>query len=243
VRILGSANGLKGRYSIADDADLPTTSLSVSGTVRCDPILSPDLIFLKETGQEGFVGATDLVADGTSDHEKVYKWQLALSTQFLPHRDEELEFWVYNNPTKAFLKVTSYYDDKFISDLPANWQATNSGECVFDTINGKPFTNQPIHVDGFLLIQGWAAVAPENGVAADEVFVGLAGDDGTLRVAKVETFPRTDVNAYFKHAEMGPTGFRVLLCSSSINVSSKLQIYLKRNNRLFACRATVLIRR
>jgi hypothetical protein len=242
VKFLGSANGLKGRYTIAGNTDLPTADLSVSGTIQCESSLSPDLVFLKDSDQDRFVAATDLVADSTSDQEKVYKWQLDLSAQFLPRKGEELEMWVYNKPANAFSKVASHCDNKLISDMSSNWRSDNSGECIVDATNGEPFTGEPIQINRFLCVQGWAAVAPENGIAADEVFVALAGDDGSLRVTKAKVAPRPDVNAYYKHPEMGPTGFQAVLDCEDIKTSSKLEIYLKRNNQLFACPTAVLVR-
>jgi hypothetical protein len=172
----------------------------------------------------------------------VYKWQLGLSAQFLPPRGEELEMWVYNKPANAFSKVVSHYDHKLLPDMSSNWRTDNSGVCIVDAINGRPFTGGPIQINRFLGVHGWAAVAPENGIAADEVFVALAGDDGSFRVTKAKVAPRPDVNAYYKHREMGPTGFQAVLDCDDIKTSSKLEIYLKRNNQLFACPTTVLIR-
>jgi hypothetical protein len=240
VKFISSPGGLKGRYSIFGATDLPTANVNVYGTIRCASGLSPSQVFLKEENQSQFIGATELDVDNSNDHEKVYKWQLTLSAQFLVGGNKELEMWIYDQTANAFLKVQSDCD-QLTPDLAANWQTDNSAECVFDAINGKPLRSQPIEVNGSLLVQGWAAVAAERGLAADKVFLTLAGDDGSFQVARPQVVPRPDVNAYFKHPEMSPTGFEALLNTSKLNGSCKLRIYVRRQNRLFACPATVLI--
>ena len=113
--------------------------------------------------------------------------------------------------------------DEWLYDFPINRKTASFAECSIDAINRKPVTVQPIDPKGHLLVQGWAVVSGENGMAAEEVFVTIMGEDGSFRVARAQIVPRSDVNAYFKHPEMGAAGVQALLDTSDLrgNPNSK----------------------
>ena len=132
--------------------------------------------------------------------------------------------------------------DEWLYDFPINRKTASFAECSIDAINRKPVTVQPIDPKGHLLVQGWAVVSGENGMAAEEVFVTIMGEDGSFRVARAQIVPRSDVNAYFKHPEMGAAGVQALLDTSDLRGRSKLQIYVKRQSQYFSCPVAIEIR-
>lgn len=133
--------------------------------------------------------------------------------------------------------------NQWISNLALNQSIAGSGECSIDVINGKRVTGQPVTAKDHLIVQGWAAVSPEKGIAADNVFVRMASDDGSLcRTARARAVPRPDVNAYFKHPEMGAAGFEAVLDTAEFKGKSTLQVYVERDKRVFTCPTTVEIR-
>ena len=88
-----------------------------------------------------------------------------------------------------------------------------------------------------------AAVDPGSGVAADQVFVIATGPDGQcLRAARARAVSRPDVNAYFRHPELGDAGFEALLNTAGLKGSCTLKIYVEHKGGLFLCPATVQIR-
>jgi hypothetical protein len=103
VKFTSSSNGLKGKYSIAGNTDVPAAKVSVSGVIRCPSILSPSLVFLKQAGQDKFMGATRLDLKQADNQEMLSQWQLDLSSQFLENGQKTLEVWVYDSRTNAFL--------------------------------------------------------------------------------------------------------------------------------------------
>jgi hypothetical protein len=136
-----------------------------------------------------------------------------------------------------------FVNDQWISDPTLNRRVAGSGECWIDFINEKPVTSQPVEVKGRLLVKGWAAWSVQRGIAADEVFVTLSSDDGNfLRAVRARNTPRSDVNVYFKHPEMGPVGFEAFLDTTAVKGRCKLQIYVKRQNEFFSCQPVIEIR-
>src|SRR5262249_14826554 len=105
VQFNTSPIGLTGDYLIAGNANVATAILNVSGEIRSESKLSPNLVFVKQKGQDKFIAATELNAENGNDRERVYRWQLPLSAQLLVNGDKELEMWVYNRASNAFLKV------------------------------------------------------------------------------------------------------------------------------------------
>jgi hypothetical protein len=102
VKFISSSSGLKGKYSIAGDTDAPAAKVSVFGTIRCPSILSPSLVFLKQEGQDKFMGATRLDLKEVGNQETLSQWQLDLSSQFLENGQKTLEVWVYDSRANAF---------------------------------------------------------------------------------------------------------------------------------------------
>ena len=103
VKFISSSSGLKGKYSIAGSTDVPAAKVSVSGIVRCPSILSPSLVFLKQEGQDKFIGATRLDLKKVDNQETLSQWQLDTSSQFLENGQKRLEVWVYDSRANAFL--------------------------------------------------------------------------------------------------------------------------------------------
>jgi hypothetical protein len=103
VKFITSPSGLNGEYSIAGETDVPTANVSVSGIIRCPSILSPSLIFLRPEGQDKFIAAARLDLKKGDSQEKLGKWQLVLSAQFLVNGNKKLEVWVYDSRANAFL--------------------------------------------------------------------------------------------------------------------------------------------
>ena len=55
-------------------------------------------------------------------------------------------------------------------------------------------------------------MSAEKGIAGDKVFVVLTSNDGKFaRIVQADTAARPDVNAHFKHSEMGAVGFEASL--------------------------------
>jgi hypothetical protein len=105
VKFIPSPTGLKGDYLIAGNANVPTAVVNVFGQIRSESDVSPNLVFVKQEGQDKFIAATELKAENGNDHDRIYRWQLPLSAQLLVNGDKKLEMWVYNRASNAFLKV------------------------------------------------------------------------------------------------------------------------------------------
>jgi hypothetical protein len=73
--------------------------------------------------------------------------------------------------------------------------------------------------------KGWAAFSAEQGIPADEVFVTVAGEDGSFRTARARPVPRPNVKAYFKHPKMGAVGFEAFLDLTAVKETCKLRIF------------------
>ncbi|HEY0793628.1 MAG TPA: hypothetical protein VGD78_21385 [Chthoniobacterales bacterium] len=101
---------------------------------------------------------------------------------------------------------------------------------------------QPVGVKGPLLVQGWLAVSGQKGIAAESVYVAIVGEDGSARIARTRVVPRPDVNAYFKHPEMGKVGFEALLETTDLEGACKLKFYAVWYDQLFSPALTVEIR-
>jgi len=132
--------------------------------------------------------------------------------------------------------------DEWVSDPPMNREIAGPADCGISAVNRKLVTTQAVDAKGPLHVLGWAAVSAQKGIAADEVFVTLANDDGSLRTARARAVPRPDVNAYFKHPEMGDVGFEAILDTSDLRGKFKLQIYVRRQKQFFSCPNIVEIR-
>ena len=132
--------------------------------------------------------------------------------------------------------------DAWVPDSLMNRETTGPADCGIDLVNRKPVTMQAVDAKGPHFVLGWAAVSAEKGIAADEVFVRLSNDDGRLRTARARIFLRPDVNAYFKHPEMGAVGFEAILDTSDLSGKFKLQIYVRRQNKFFSCPNIIEIR-
>jgi hypothetical protein len=79
----------------------------LSGTVTIDSKLAPNLIFLRPAGRDAFVAATEL--HPTNQHNNsghTYEWRLFLSPFILPDRNTQMEMWVYDAESNAFVKVS-----------------------------------------------------------------------------------------------------------------------------------------
>src|SRR5271165_637071 len=146
-------------------------------------------------------------------------------------------------------EAEKYVYDQFvynqsISDATLNHKLGGSAECWIDAVNRKLVTiGEGIDAKGPLLVQGWATVSAEKGIAGDKVFVVLTSDDGKIvRIAQARAIPRPDVNAHFKHAEMGAVGFEAFLDAADLKGKYRLQIYVERQNTFFAWPNTVEIR-
>ena len=133
--------------------------------------------------------------------------------------------------------------DQWLSDVVINRETVGTAECYIDAIDRKPLTGDPIDATGPLLVQGWAVISGERGIAGNQVFVTVSGEEGGFRVARARSILRPDVNAYFKHPEMGAVGFEAFLDTTDLNGTYKLQIYVERQSQMFSCPVTVEIRK
>jgi len=78
----------------------------LSGTVTTE--FAPKLIFFRPAGYDAFIAATALhPANPRSNTGHTYEWQLFLSPFILSDRNTQLEMWVYNAASNAFLKVSA----------------------------------------------------------------------------------------------------------------------------------------
>jgi hypothetical protein len=77
---------------------------------------------------------------------------------------------------------------------------------------GQSDTGERIDAKGPLHVQGSATVSAGKGIPGDKVFVVLTSDDGKfVPIAQTRAGLRPDVNAHFKHPEMGAVGLEALL--------------------------------
>ena len=125
--------------------------------------------------------------------------------------------------------------DPWIPDFGAKPESSGSAECGIDAINGKRITVGPVNIGGSLAVQGWAAISGKDGVKGDQIFVMLSDERDGYRVARARTVFRPDVNAHFKHPEMGAIGFEAFLDTADLNGTFRLQIFVERQGQFFSC--------
>ncbi len=86
----------------------------LSGTVKTISTFTPNLIFFRPAGRDAFVAATELYP---AHHQtgNAYVWCLFLSPFILPDRNTQMEMWLYNAKSNAFVKISQEqwdYNDK-----------------------------------------------------------------------------------------------------------------------------------
>jgi hypothetical protein len=103
-------------------------------------------------------------------------------------------------------RVFSPLSDVTPSEQPASrfaWRTTdrsNTPRCPIDTepraillrrvANVSSNPRERLELVSFLLVQGWATVSAEKGIAGDKVFVVLTSDDGKfIRIAQARAVP------------------------------------------------------
>jgi len=97
--------GLKAEYSLSGNAKAPIENVGVSGIIQTQSSILPKLVFLGEEGRDKFIAATELHAKKGTDPGGVYRWQVAISAQLFTNGGKNLEIWVYDKASNAFLKV------------------------------------------------------------------------------------------------------------------------------------------
>jgi hypothetical protein len=215
--------------------------------------------YIAAMGRSGFIispvihDATDFAALLMQDREQYFSSVSPASveikgdagTDLLWKRGFEVQLRRIEVPVQAGAEKFVYdqlANDQSISDLTVNRKIAGSGEWGLDAINERPLTAQPVQLKGRLLIHGWAAVSTRRGIAGDEIFVTLAGDDdNSIRAVRARIVPRPDVGDFFKHPEMGPVGFEAHIDPAVLKGRSKLQIYVKWHDQFFSCQPVVKI--
>lgn len=243
-RIVGALFKLPQLHILFRYADGHTETFRyVAAMGRSGFIISPvihdtfDFAALLTQGREQyFIGARPVSVEITGERGTRLFWDRAFEVHL-----RRIELPV--QPGAENFVYDPFVYEQWISDPNVNRKAVGSAQCWIDTINRKPVPMQGIDAKGPLLVQGWATVSAEKGIPADQVFLTLSSDDGRLiRVARARAVPRPDVNAYFKHPEMGAVGLEAFLDTTDLKGSYKLQIYVKRQNQLFSCPTSVEIR-
>jgi hypothetical protein len=102
---VNSYNGLCGRCSVPISGVAPGQALTVSGQVHSPSGISQDFVFLREQGKGTFILAAELHKEKQDISGVVYDWDATLDSQLIQDRTHELEMWIYNNTSNAFLKI------------------------------------------------------------------------------------------------------------------------------------------
>ncbi|HEY0789468.1 MAG TPA: hypothetical protein VGD78_00260 [Chthoniobacterales bacterium] len=234
ARFNASPAGLQGGYSISQVKGGAFPSVELTGQIHADPMASLKFVFFKMEGQDKFLAATTLDPEPANAGKHAFDWHLALAPELLAS-GKRLQIWAYDRALNAFLEVQPepVLDEGMIT----------IAECSIDAVNGLPVATQPIEAGGPLFVQGWATVCGEKGMGNDGVFVVMIGSDGKfLRGIRARAVPRPDVDAYFKHPEMGTVGFEAVLDTTNLKGNGKLQIYVERQKLLLPCPSMVGIR-
>jgi hypothetical protein len=112
VSFVDSGSKVTGSYSVAERPGeqrylgIVEQGWTLSGTAAFAPGFSADLIFLRPSGRDSFIAATELRrvphAETTGN---CYYWRLFLTPFIFPDAAIPLEMWVYNREANAFVKV------------------------------------------------------------------------------------------------------------------------------------------
>jgi hypothetical protein len=105
AEFIHSYSGLVGRCSVSIGGIAPGQALTASGAVRVPLDKSPNYVFLKEQGKDTFISAAKLEVEKHDAGGRIYDWNTTLAPQLLQDPRHELEMWIYDRTSNAFLKV------------------------------------------------------------------------------------------------------------------------------------------
>jgi hypothetical protein len=91
-------------------------------------------------------------------------------------------------------------------------------------------------VHGFFSVSGWGVVSEKSGTPNDELFVEITPLDGAAVMVEARKTRRDDVNAVFKHPEMGEVGFEALIDSADLHGRYTIGVVQKISNKYIDCR-------
>ena len=109
AQFVDSYSGLYGRCSVPVIEVAPGQAMTISGEVHSPSGISPEFVFLREQGKDTFVSAAQLHKKWIDGYDVIYNWDATLASQLIQDRKHELEMWIYDKTSNAFLKVEQRY--------------------------------------------------------------------------------------------------------------------------------------
>ncbi len=153
-------------------------------------------------------------------------WQpiytLRLRPLVVPQRKDGSTIWVSDNVVESH---------RFASLRRSTPECDGS----IDAVNGAPPAARVLRARGVFTVEGWTAVAPRSGVAADEVFVTLRNKTGQRTYYSTRTTPRPDVKQYFGQPDMNDVGFTAQVDVSKLRGTQVLGISRRYQQSLEDC--------
>ena len=127
--------------------------------------------------------------------------------------------------------------DRMLEGAPRSISGSSSVMCEgsIDMVNGISPAPASATVGGILAVEGWTAVAPSAGIAADEPFVTLSDAEGQTFYVKARSTPRLDVKEHFLHPEMPDVGFVAFVDVSKLSGKYALGLARSYKGQLERC--------
>lgn len=128
--------------------------------------------------------------------------------------------------------------DRILRDSPENSMDQSPAACegAIDRINDLSPRSPHLAISKTLSVAGWLAAVPENGIAADAMFVTLLSESGKRLYIEARTRPRPDVLEHFKQPNMPDPGYIVHSELSELSGRYDLGLSLVYQGKLRNCR-------
>jgi hypothetical protein len=202
--------------------------------------------YIPEMGQAGFLlspyiaSASEFIRIGllTTKSHYVKSFKLITSDTGLWQKDMSISYSAIDiepQPgAREFLITHPSPNPEVITSVVENINA----ECSIDFIDDKLASSHPdpFRIDTDIVpIRGWAAPSVTQGIAPDETWVVLTGDNGDKHFYRSKIQSRKDVNLYLQHSEMADIGFNANLDISGITGRQTITIYLLKDRKGYSC--------
>jgi hypothetical protein len=121
--------------------------------------------------------------------------------------------------------------------LLAHATADRGSVCQIERANGLPAgtVESVISAQSALNLEGWSVISARDGIAPDQVWIGLTSSDGKRRFYRATQESRPDVKAALGHPNMKDPGFVANVDLAGLNGLQKLNIYEISGNVAFDC--------
>jgi hypothetical protein len=103
AKFVESGSGLKGNIFIRADKASPAEIVDATGEVNFWNKGNNPLVFVRNSGNDKFIGATEMRPYSRGEYSGAYRWQIPISKNLIVNDGKDLEVWVYE--AGSFLKV------------------------------------------------------------------------------------------------------------------------------------------